>query len=57
MKILCIDTSSSAGSIVLVCEEGVLGELYVDSSETHSARLLSGIDAVLQSANLDDIRR
>jgi len=52
MKILCIDTSSSAGSIVLVCEEGVLGELYVDSTETHSARLLSGIDAVLQSANL-----
>jgi tRNA threonylcarbamoyladenosine biosynthesis protein TsaB len=52
MKILCIDTSSSAGSVVLVCEEGVLGELYVDSLQTHSARLLSGIDTVLKSASL-----
>ena len=51
MKILCIDTSSSAGSVVLVGEEGVLGELYVDSAQTHSARLLSGIDEVLKSAN------
>jgi tRNA threonylcarbamoyladenosine biosynthesis protein TsaB len=52
MKILCIDTSSSAGSVVLVCEEGVRGELYVDSTQTHSARLLSGIDSVLTSASL-----
>jgi tRNA threonylcarbamoyladenosine biosynthesis protein TsaB len=51
MKILCIDTSSSAGSVVLVGEEGVLGELYVDSAQTHSARLLSGIDEVLKGAN------
>jgi len=51
MNILCIDTSSSAGSVVLVSGERVLGELYVDSLQTHSARLLSGIDAVLKSAN------
>lgn len=51
MKILCIDTSSSAGSVVLVGVEGVLGELYVDSTQTHSARLLSGIDEVLKGAN------
>jgi len=51
MKILCIDTSSSAGSVVLICKEGILGELYVDSPQTHSARLLMGIDAVLKSAN------
>ena len=52
MNVLCIDTSSSAGSIVLVCGKGVRGELYVDSPQTHSARLLPGIDTVLRSVNL-----
>ena len=57
MNILCIDTSSSAGSVVLICGEDLLGELYVDSPQTHTARLLTGIDAVLKSANqiLSDI--
>ena len=52
MKILCIDTSTSAGSIVLAHEKRLLGEILEDSSRTHSVRLLTGIDAVLKNANL-----
>ena len=52
MKILCIDTSTSAGSIALVRENRLLGELLEDSPRTHSARLLAGIDALLKNVNL-----
>jgi tRNA threonylcarbamoyl adenosine modification protein YeaZ len=52
MKILSIDTSSSAGSIVVAENEKILGEINIDSAETHSARLLSGIDYLLKSLGL-----
>ncbi len=52
MKILSIDTSSSAGSIVLADGEQVLGEINIDSSQTHTVRLIPGIDYLLKSAEL-----
>lgn len=49
MRILSIDTSSSAGSILLAEGERVLGEINLDSTETHSVRLLSGVDYLLKN--------
>src|SRR2546426_7559948 len=49
LKILSLDTSSSAGSILLAEDERVLGEINLDSPETHSVRLLSGVDYLLKS--------
>ncbi|MFN8005648.1 MAG: tRNA (adenosine(37)-N6)-threonylcarbamoyltransferase complex dimerization subunit type 1 TsaB [Terriglobia bacterium] len=50
MIILSIDTSSMAGSIVLSGDEGFLGEHSLESSQTHSVRLLAAIDLVLRGA-------
>jgi tRNA threonylcarbamoyladenosine biosynthesis protein TsaB len=52
MKILSIDTSTSAESIVLAEDENILGEINIDSAETHSVRLLSGIDYLFKSLGL-----
>jgi tRNA threonylcarbamoyladenosine biosynthesis protein TsaB len=52
VKILCIDTSTSAGSIALSEGERLIGELNVDSTQTHSVRLLLGIDTLLKSVGL-----
>jgi len=52
MKILCVDTSTRAGSITLSEQDRILGEFNVDSGQTHSARLLPGIDALLKSTGL-----
>src|SRR5262245_21092410 len=53
MRILSIDTSTSAGSIVLAEDENILGEINVDSAETHSVRLLNGIDYLFKSLRLE----
>jgi len=53
LRILSLDTSTSAGSIVLAENETVLGEINIDSAETHSVRLLNGIDCLLKSLGLD----
>lgn len=57
MKVLGIDTSTSCGSIGLVDEGKVISEYLLDCPETHSERLLKGIDFVLKDARLsvDDI--
>jgi tRNA threonylcarbamoyladenosine biosynthesis protein TsaB len=53
MVILSVDTSTSAGSIVLSNgEERLVGEVNVNSERTHSARLLPGIEVLLKSAGL-----
>jgi tRNA threonylcarbamoyladenosine biosynthesis protein TsaB len=53
MVILSVDTSTSAGSIVLSNgEERLIGEVNVNSEQTHSARLLPGIEILLKSAGL-----
>ncbi len=57
MKLLCVDTSGSAGSIVLSEDARILGEVNLDSACTHTARLLSGIQYLLNhtDVSLNDI--
>ena len=52
MRILSIDTSSSAGSMVVAEDEKILGEVNIDSAVTHSVRLLNGVDYLLKSLGL-----
>jgi tRNA threonylcarbamoyladenosine biosynthesis protein TsaB len=49
MRILSVDTSTAACSIVLSVDGKLEGELNVESEETHSGRLLPGIDMLLRS--------
>jgi tRNA threonylcarbamoyladenosine biosynthesis protein TsaB len=51
LKVLSIDTSTSRGSVALLDDRIVVAEFRLRSLETHSARLLSSIDFLLQSAN------
>jgi tRNA threonylcarbamoyladenosine biosynthesis protein TsaB len=53
VKILSVDTSTSAGSILLAEDDKTMAEINVDSNQTHSARLLPGIDCLLKSTGLD----
>jgi len=52
MKVLGIDTSTSCGSIGLVEDGKVISEYLLDRPETHSERLLRGIEFVLKGAHL-----
>ncbi|MBI4484161.1 MAG: tRNA (adenosine(37)-N6)-threonylcarbamoyltransferase complex dimerization subunit type 1 TsaB [Acidobacteria bacterium] len=52
MLLLTFDTTTSRGSVVLTRNEEVLGEINVDSAETHSARLLPSIDFLLSHLHL-----
>jgi tRNA threonylcarbamoyladenosine biosynthesis protein TsaB len=53
MRILSVDTSSAACSIVLSVDGKLEGEVNVESEETHSVRLLPGIDTLLHSCGCD----
>jgi tRNA threonylcarbamoyladenosine biosynthesis protein TsaB len=50
MKILSIDTSTSAGSITLSDDDRLIGEINIDCEQTHSVRMLLGIETLLKSA-------
>jgi tRNA threonylcarbamoyladenosine biosynthesis protein TsaB len=50
LKILSLDTATPRGSIALMEGREVVGELRLRSQETHSARLLTGIGFLLNSA-------
>jgi tRNA threonylcarbamoyladenosine biosynthesis protein TsaB len=50
MKVLGIDTSTSCGSIGLVFGESIVSEFLLNSSVTHSERLLRAIEFVLKEA-------
>lgn len=52
MKVLGIDTSTSCGSIGLVEDGMVISEYLLDRPQTHSERLLRGIELVLKDAHL-----
>ena len=52
VKLLCLDTSGSAGSIVLSEDARILGEVNLDSACTHTARLLSGIQYLLEHSEV-----
>ncbi len=50
MKVLSLDTSTSRGSIALLEGRELVGELRISSQETHSVRMLAGIEFLLSSA-------
>ncbi|MEA5112447.1 MAG: tRNA (adenosine(37)-N6)-threonylcarbamoyltransferase complex dimerization subunit type 1 TsaB [Geobacteraceae bacterium] len=52
MKLLVIDTSTSANSIAVTENGRLLAELLVNPEATHSASLMSGLDIVLRSAGI-----
>lgn len=52
MKILCVDTSSTAGSVVLAEDSKILGEVNLDSSLTHTSRLLTSVQYILDNVEL-----
>jgi len=49
IRILALDTSSPRGSVALLHDKDVVGELRLNSLETHSARLLRSIGFLLES--------
>ncbi len=53
MKILAIDTSTKAGSVCLLENKKVIGELYLNLDKTHSERILPIIDYLLNFTNTD----
>jgi tRNA threonylcarbamoyladenosine biosynthesis protein TsaB len=50
MKVLGIDTSTPCGSVGLIDEDRVLADFLLNIPVTHSERLLSSVDRVLQGA-------
>lgn len=52
MKLLVIDTSTTANSIAVTEDGRLLAELLVNPGATHSASLMSGLDVALRSAGV-----
>lgn len=52
MRILAVDTNSSAGSVALLDNRRLLAEINLDSLQTHSERLLPSIDFMLKTLSL-----
>lgn len=53
MRVLAVDTTTPDGSVAVVEDSRILAELAVRTSSTHSARLLSSIDFLLEALSLD----
>jgi len=51
--ILALETATMCGSVALVTENRCIAEFSLQTGETHSRRLLAGIDWVLQEAGID----
>jgi len=51
LRVLSIDTSTPRGSVALLEDRTLVAELRLHSLETHSARLLTSIDFLLQTTN------
>lgn len=52
MKVLGLEASTAAGSVALVDERELQGELWFNSPRTHSERILHGVDQILRGAGL-----
>jgi tRNA threonylcarbamoyladenosine biosynthesis protein TsaB len=50
--ILALETATMCGSVALVAENRCLGEFTLQTGETHSRRLLAGIDWLLQESGI-----
>ena len=48
--ILALETATLCGSVALVSRTGCLAEFSLQSGETHSRRLLAGVDWLLKEA-------
>jgi tRNA threonylcarbamoyladenosine biosynthesis protein TsaB len=57
MRILAVDTTTPSGSVALLEDARLMGEVTCESPATHSARLLRAIDHLLRTAdlNIEDI--
>jgi len=53
MLLLAIDTTTPGGSVALLEDEALLGEVDVESAATHSARLFRSIDFLLGALGRD----
>jgi tRNA threonylcarbamoyladenosine biosynthesis protein TsaB len=52
VRILAVDTTTPSGSVALVEDDRLLGEVGIESPATHSARLLLSVDLLLKSQGL-----
>ena len=53
MIVLAVDTTTPSGSVALLRDDELLGEVGVASASTHSARLLRSVDFLLGALDLD----
>jgi tRNA threonylcarbamoyladenosine biosynthesis protein TsaB len=53
MRILAVDTTTPSGSVALLEDTRLLGEIAVESAATHSSRLLSAIRFLLEAHHFD----
>jgi tRNA threonylcarbamoyladenosine biosynthesis protein TsaB len=53
MRILAVDTTTPHGSVAVLDGDRLLAEIGIASATTHSSRLLSSIDLLLESVGLD----
>ena len=53
MLVLAVDTTTPSGSVALLEDETLLGEVDVESAATHSVRLLRSIDCLLDAHGRD----
>ena len=53
MLILALDTSTSAGSVAILEDSEVIGEIFLQLKTTHSERVLSTIDILLKYLNIE----
>ena len=51
--ILALETATMCGSIAIVAEEQCLAEFSLQTQETHSRRLLAGVDWLFEETSLD----
>jgi tRNA threonylcarbamoyladenosine biosynthesis protein TsaB len=53
MLILAVDTTTPSGSVALLEDDMLLGEVNIESAATHSARLLRSVDFLLATHGRD----
>jgi tRNA threonylcarbamoyladenosine biosynthesis protein TsaB len=53
VRLLAIDTTTPSGSVALLEDERILGEVGIESPATHSTRLLLAVDILLKSHGLE----
>jgi len=53
MLILAVDTTTPSGSVALLRDGGLVGEIGLVSASSHSSRLLGAVDLLLRAAGSD----